>query len=198
MVGALVVSQILLWCALLAVIVIIAAVLRQLGVLFERVAPAGALSMNSALSVGDPAPKAKLQSLSGREVRIGDVSVSGRSTLLFFLSTDCPICKELLPALDSFVKQERAAIDVLYVGSPQEEGHARMAGDRGLPLGNYVVSDELGMIYAVSKLPYAVLIDEQGKVASFGLVNNREHLESLLAAKEAKVASIQEYIQKSA
>ena len=50
--------------------------------------------------------------------------------------------------------------------------------------------------YGVSKLPYAVLIDEQGKIASMGIVNSREHLESLFEAKEHKVASIQEYMNK--
>ena len=60
----------------------------------------------------------------------------------------------------------------------------------------YVVSELLVKSYGVSKLPYAVLIDEQGKIASMGIVNSREHLESLFEAKEHKVASIQEYMKK--
>ena len=46
----------------------------------------------------------------------------------------------------------------------------------------------------MAKLPFAVLIDEQGKVASLGLVNSREHLESLFEAKERGVASLQDYL----
>lgn len=198
MMEALVISQILLWCVMLAMILVMVAILRQLGVLFERVAPVGALSMNSKLTAGDAAPEARLFSLDGGEVQIGGVPEKARSTLLFFLSMDCPVCKELFPALMSFAKRERQAIDVLFIGSAQEEGHRQMAVERKLPLGNYVISDDLGIAYAVSKLPYAVLIDEVGKIASFGLVNNREHLESLLEAKEAQVASIQEYFKKSA
>ena len=54
----------------------------------------------------------------------------------------------------------------------------------------------LGKTYGVSKLPYAVLIDEQGMIASMGIINSREHLDSLFEAKERKVASIQDYMSR--
>jgi methylamine dehydrogenase accessory protein MauD len=58
----------------------------------------------------------------------------------------------------------------------------------------YVVSEHLGRSYGVAKLPYAVLIDEAGKLSSSGLVNTREHLESLFIAKETGVGNIQEFL----
>ena len=58
----------------------------------------------------------------------------------------------------------------------------------------FVLSERLGRTLGVAKLPYAVLLDEQGKVASLGLVNTREHLESLFEAKERGVASLQDYL----
>lgn len=51
------------------------------------------------------------------------------------------------------------------------------------------------MTYRVSKLPYAVLIDDEGVVRAKGLVNTREHLESIVAAKQMQVASLQEYLK---
>ena len=48
------------------------------------------------------------------------------------------------------------------------------------------MSEQLGRSYGVAKLPYAVLIDEAGKLSATGLVNTREHLESLFVAKEAR------------
>jgi methylamine dehydrogenase accessory protein MauD len=68
---------------------------------------------------------------------------------------------------------------------------AAQHGLEGLPL---VLSEALGRSYGVSKLPYAVLLDEAGRVASLGLINSREHLESLFEAKERGVASIQEFL----
>ena len=58
-----------------------------------------------------------------------------------------------------------------------------------------VLSSELGRTYGVSKLPYAVLIDEEGRIRAKGLVNTREHLESIIQAKQMGVASIQDYLQ---
>ena len=60
----------------------------------------------------------------------------------------------------------------------------------------FVLSEGLGRALSVSKLPYAVLLDEEGRVASLGLVNSREHLESLFEAKERGVASLQEYLSR--
>ena len=45
----------------------------------------------------------------------------------------------------------------------------------------------------MSRLPFAALIDEQGVLRARGLVNSREHLESLFEAKRLGVASLQEY-----
>jgi methylamine dehydrogenase accessory protein MauD len=46
----------------------------------------------------------------------------------------------------------------------------------------------------VGKLPYAVLVDADGVVRAKGLVNTREHLESLFEAKERGVGSLQELL----
>jgi methylamine dehydrogenase accessory protein MauD len=54
------------------------------------------------------------------------------------------------------------------------------------------------MTYGVAKLPYAVPIDEEGIVAAQGLVNTREHLESLFEAQRHGVASIQDYLEEKA
>jgi len=51
------------------------------------------------------------------------------------------------------------------------------------------------MTYRVSKLPYVVLIDHEGVVRAKGLVNTREHLESIVAAKQMGIGSIQEYLK---
>ena len=75
--------------------------------------------------------------------------------------------------------------------------HEAYAAEHRLAAFPYVLSRTLGETYGVGKLPYAVLIDEQGLVASLGLVNSREHLESLFEAKERKLASLQEYMQQN-
>jgi methylamine dehydrogenase accessory protein MauD len=52
------------------------------------------------------------------------------------------------------------------------------------------------MKFEVGKLPYAVLIDGDGVLKSKGLVNSREHLESMVHAMQSGYASIQDYMVK--
>ena len=58
----------------------------------------------------------------------------------------------------------------------------------------YVNSPQVGMAFQVGKLPYAVLIDAQGIIRAKGLVNSREHLESLIVAEETGFGTIQAYL----
>ena len=55
------------------------------------------------------------------------------------------------------------------------------------------MSASLGLAYQVGRLPFAALLDEHGILRARGLVNSREHLESLFEAKRLGVASLQEY-----
>jgi methylamine dehydrogenase accessory protein MauD len=189
------VSNTLLWVVVILQGVIIYALTRQVGVLFERVAPAGALAMNKTLEVGQLAPDLALQSLSSGLVNVGGVQADHKSQLVFFVSPDCPVCKTLLPALKSSAKAESAWLNVVLASDGKKDDHAGYVKQQGLSAFPYVVSELLGKSYGVAKLPYAVLIDEQGKVASMGIVNSREHLDSLFEAKDKKVASIQEFME---
>ncbi len=191
----LVVSNILLWIGFIAMTLVSLALARQIGVLYERVAPAGALMMNQALKVGARAPALAVPDLAGNIVDLGSAS-TGKSQLLFFLSPDCPVCNELTPVLKSAARAEADWLQVVLVSDGPEYDHQGYLIDKGLREFPYVVSELPGRRYAVAKLPYAVLIDEQGLIAALGIINSREHLESLFEAKERKVASIQEYMEK--
>jgi len=196
MLQTLVISNILLWIAVVVLALVVFALARQIGVLYERVAPAGALMVNKQLEVGMDAPKVAAETLSGSVIEIGGAPASGRSQLLFFLSPDCPVCKTLLPVIKSASNSEKDWVDLVLASDGEEQPHAAYVKAHHLESQQYVISEVLGRTYGVGKLPYAVLIDEQGKIASMGIVNSREHLESLFEAKEHQVASIQEYMSK--
>ena len=86
------------------------AVVRQLGVLHERIAPAGALMLNRGLTVGEAAPVVEVADLEGGTHEVGCARADGRSTLLLFVSPTCPVCKTLLPAVQ-VEPQGRARLD---------------------------------------------------------------------------------------
>ena len=192
--SVLVISNVVLWIAVITLSVLVFALTRQIGVLYERVAPAGALMVNQQLKVGDSAPTMTVESLTGEKYTIG--GKADHSRLVFFLAPDCPICKTLLPVLKSVQKNEADWVDVVLASDGGQVGdHEQFVAAEQLQSMPYVLSEILGKRYGVGKLPYGVLIDENGKVASFGLINSREHLESLFEAKERKVASIQQYLE---
>ena len=189
----LIASQIALWAAVLALAVVCMALARQIGVLHQRIAPAGALALRQPLAVGEPVPEMSLAALDGAAVRIGGAR-GGRSQLLLFVSPDCAICESLLPAVRSAQGAERAWLDIVLASDGDAEQQRQFVKDKGLDRFPYVLSEHLGRSFGVAKLPYAVLIDEAGKLAATGLVNTREHLESLFVAKERGVASIQQFL----
>ena len=191
--SALAVSNLVLWVLVLALCAVVLALVRQLGVLHERIAPAGALMLNKGLKVGEAAPLVQVADLNGQAHAVGAARGDGRSTLLLFVSPTCPVCKSLLPAVKSSGKEERRWLDVILASDGDLTEQREFVRAQGLERLPYVVSAALGLAYQVSRLPFAALIDEQGVLRARGLVNSREHLESLFEAKRLGVASLQEY-----
>ncbi|MBI2993053.1 MAG: methylamine dehydrogenase accessory protein MauD [Gammaproteobacteria bacterium] len=191
---ALLISNLLLWIAIVVLAVIVLALARQVGLLNERIAPAGALMINSVLKAGMPAPPMEVVDLNGVRRAIGGASMQRRSTLLFFLAPGCPVCKSLLPVVSSIARGEADWLEVVLASDGAESEHREFVAAQGIEPLPYVASEILGRTYGVSKLPYAVLIDEEGTISSMGIVNSREHLESLFESRERGVASIQDYL----
>ena len=184
-------AVVILWILVLVLAVAVFALARQVGVLYERVAPAGALMVNQQLKVGDAAPQIGMDSLDGLTLTTAPADVS---QLLFFLSPDCPICKTLLPVLKTLARAEPDVEIVLVSDGETPEVHKAFVEAENLDSFNYVISEIVGRSFGVGKLPYAILIDARGVVASLGIVNSREHLESLFEAQRLGVASIQDYL----
>jgi methylamine dehydrogenase accessory protein MauD len=178
-----------LWIVVMVLAGVIWVMLRQIGVLYERVAPVGALMDSAGPEVGEPAPVFRLPSLTGGEIAIG--GATGRATLLFFLSPTCPVCKKLLPILANIRLAEKSWLDVALASDGDQQKQRAFIAQAGLADFPYALSTDLGMSFRVQKLPFAVLIDAQGVIRGKGLVNSREQLESLFTAHEAGVASIQ-------
>lgn len=195
MTEALAVSNGLLWLAVIALSLVVVALLRQVGVLHERIAPAGALMVRGGPAVGDPAPVLEVASWSGETLRIGGAEPEGRATLVCFVSPTCPVCKTLLPVMRGLAAGEPSLRVVLASDGSRAE-HAVFVAEQGLADAPYVLSSALGLAYRVAQLPYAVLIDASGVVRAAGLVNTREHLESLLEAHALGVPSVQAYLRR--
>ncbi len=188
----LIASQILLWLLVVGLILVVLALARQIGVLHERIAPVGALTPRGGPEVGEASPRMTLATLDGGAVTVGETLEPGRMRLLLFVSTDCPVCKRLIPLAKSVAKAEH--LGLVFVGDEEAGALHGLIARFGLETYPFINGPGLGMAYQVGKLPYAVLLDDAGVIAAKGLVNTREHLESLVIAKITGFGSIQSYL----
>jgi methylamine dehydrogenase accessory protein MauD len=196
-VTTLVASHTLLWIVVVILCFVVFALMRQIGVLHERVFPAGALMTRSGPQAGERAPIDRLVAFDDSQITLGD---GLRSTLLLFVSPSCPVCKTLLPIIKSVERAEASKHPLQVVLASDGDSaddlrrHQEFITANKLDKQRYVISKRLGLAFVVEKLPFAALIDKAGVIRAKGLVNSREHLESLFEAHERGVASLQEYL----
>ena len=129
---------------------------------------------------------------------IGGPHTEHKSTLLVFVSPTCAVCKTMLEILDAVMRTEQRWLRLVLASDGAREEHEAFVRAQGLADRPYVLSRELGVAYQVGKLPYGVLIDAEGVLRAQGLINTREHVESLFEAMERGVGSVQEYLQRAA
>jgi methylamine dehydrogenase accessory protein MauD len=171
--------------------VIVLALARQIGILHTRLAPAGALMNTSGPEVGTAAPQLALRAIDGSPVTIGGPGL--QPLLLLFVSPNCPVCRELVPVARSLSRHEKLRL-VFASDGGDEQRHNAYVEAMDIGAYPYLVSAEVGLRFAADKLPYAALIDREGILRSRGLVNSREHLESLVESMLSGYESIQDYL----
>ena len=89
------VSHTLLWLLVTVLAVTVFALARQVGVLNERIAPAGALTPTSGPKIGEMTEIVNVENLEGEHLQVGGDQVHN-TTLILFISPTCPVCKSLL------------------------------------------------------------------------------------------------------
>lgn len=198
MLEALVISTIVLWILVIVLALLVLALTRQVGILHERVAPAGALMPTSGPKVGELTEALSLKSIHDQALTLGGENAGGLASFILFISPTCPVCKSLVPTAKSLVKSESHRMQLIFASDGDAlEQHQRYAKDLNLDGYSYVLSEALGRTFEVSKLPFAVLIAADGTLRGKGLVNTREHMESLIESMDSGVKTVQEYIGKA-
>jgi methylamine dehydrogenase accessory protein MauD len=123
---------------------------------------AAAPSMPAALKVGELAPEVALADLEGNTVRLADFR--GKETLVLFWNPGCGFCQQMLPDLKEWeADPPKGAPRLLFVSAGTEEANKQMG------LSSTVVLDQqfaVGRSCGATGTPSAVLVDEEGRVAS--------------------------------
>ena len=184
------IAIVVLWIVVVVLALAVLALARQIGVLHERLQPVGALQLSHGLRIGEAAPSLDGHASCQRRDAASSASAHprGLDTLVVFVSPTCPVCKSLLPALRSIRRREQRACDVVLASDGSRLEHTDFIAAEELEEFPYVLSEPLGIAFGAGRLPHAVLIDGAGIVRASGLVNSREHLDSLFEARERGVA----------
>ena len=119
---------------------------------------------------------------------VGLIPAAGRATRI----SPLPCSKELLPIVHGVASAESRRVRVVIASDGPRDEYEAFVREHGLDARCFVLSNELGLAYQVARLPWAVLVDARGVVVAAGLVNTREHLESLFEAQLRGVATVQE------
>jgi methylamine dehydrogenase accessory protein MauD len=188
---ALYVSNALLWLLLIALSVAVLALVRQLGILHERLSPVASLAVGARPTLGERAPAVQVTDLDGAQLSIGSARADGKSTLLLFVSPTCPVCKTLLPELGPAHARYAAALETFLVGEGDPDEQRAFRAQQGLLGLPYISSAPLGVAYQVSRLPFVALIDGAGVLRAYGQVDSAQSFAALLAALPAGVAGLQ-------
>jgi len=154
-------------------------VVRELALLRLRAGPEpGALATNEGPKIGAALPSFEAMTLAGAPVHLGPGSLG--STLIVFASSHCRPCRELLPALQALMRRGTSVDVAVIVQGDRSEVESLMSLYQ---LDAPVIPDadqRISKLFGIATVPLAILADRDWIVVTKGIVNNQEHLESLL------------------
>ena len=186
-------SQFIIWIGLILIICALYVLSRQVALLSKRVPSVGALAVNNKIAFRTKAPGFEKVSIEGKVVFVG--GSREKDQLLFFIDVGCPVCRSLVQTVKKVAYEESVGLVFISDGESVDQ-HLHFYRSLALRPCAYLISEEIGRAYGIGKVPYAVLIGANGRIITFGIVNNREHIESLFQAREDGVDSLQEYFGK--
>jgi len=175
-------SNFVLWGIVLLLGFLLLGTLRALARLRWRVEQLEAITPSrlgrSGLKLGRNAPDFILPSVEGAEMALHDWT--GRKLLLVFMQPGCQPCNDIVPELKRLWHD--GDLQVLAITSGNLETSREWALQVGASFPVVVQEDyRVSRRYEVFATPFAFLIDEQGVIASKGLVTKAEHIGFVLS-----------------
>lgn len=160
--SVLVISHLALWLVVIAMAAVVVSLMRQTGVLLERISPAGLSADDSlALKKGQAVEKMALTALNGEAHTVGGALTSS-AQLLLFVSPRCEVCKSILPSAAALAEASQGKLAVTLAVADAEQGALPHVAD-GIA---QVPAEKIASQFSVSQLPHLVLIREDGRLES--------------------------------
>jgi methylamine dehydrogenase accessory protein MauD len=189
------VSYVVLWVVVLLQVVLVLALARLVGQLMSRRFPmAGA-------RVIDPGPEigTSVESWEGVNLAGNPLSLQfprQRALFLLYVAPHCTACARLLPSARNFFKEIAPAADAVWVMTQNvaPEALRAYAREKGMEAWPGTSEEALPPSWRVGGAPFGLWVGADGKVKAKGMVDRREHLESLLRAAEIGHPSVQSFV----
>lgn len=159
-----------LWILVIAQSLVLLGVVRLVYQIQHASVPEGQLER------GQAAPQFSAVALAGTPISSADFA--GHPAALLFVSPSCPSCRATLAELDAL--RYKADGNVIVICRSDRNDCAELAEAYGLDV--LTVADEdqrISRLFGVTSNPTAVIIDEQGRIQSYGRPLRGEELETL-------------------
>ncbi len=177
--GWLIASNIGLLAAMLVLGAVVLSLARQIGVLHERTAPAGAAVQRARQAQPVDLHGLRVTDLTGATVSLGDF-VRGRGLAILFVGPDCPVCKALLPGFERTLTD--VALSPCYAGGTgPHDVQQRYATEHALDPKRYFIGTELAVALQVVRTPTLAVLDGEGRVAMRETLRGPAHLAAVAA-----------------
>jgi methylamine dehydrogenase accessory protein MauD len=188
------ISYVLLWVVVIFQVVLTLTLARLVGQLMSRRFPgSGARVMDPGPEIGSAVEDWEGVDLLGRAVCVQ--FPRDRGLFLLFISPHCTACAWLLPSAKRFFKEIAVQTEgawVLLGGS--EESQLHYAKENGLLAHPVLAESRIPPSWRAGGGPFGLWVDATGRVRTKGMVNSREHLESLRYAVEVGHPSVESYL----
>ncbi len=158
----LLVSDVALLAVIGGLVVVVLVLARQIGVLHERTAPAGALLRRAAQVERINLAELEVENLAGDVFNLARVA-GGKGLALLFVGPDCPVCRSLLGHYEPVFAD--LGLVPCWVGNAQPKSEQVAYADRhGLDSARYLITAQLGINLQVMQTPTLVIVDADGNV----------------------------------
>jgi methylamine dehydrogenase accessory protein MauD len=172
------------WILLLIEGLALVIIMREIGRIHLRLGPPyGARGLRDGLDIGSLVPPVTAKDQYQQQREIGGKST--KPLLLLFMAVGCPSCRSLSPALETF-QRGYPELDVVVAIESDGRSVEGMLARENLEKIRCFVDGNLARHFQIRIYPYAILLDTAGRVISKGVVNNLEHLESLVHSLEQR------------
>lgn len=183
------VAMVVQFVVLIVLTFVVLSLARQVGILHERLTPAGISRAREGILEGEKLPSMSIESEGGGMV---DPATVGRPTALLFVAVDCPICKSVLPAYEESMIEAGDGMAGFWVtdGLPGTDGempdYERYAAESRIDPDRFLVSQELGLKLGIRQIPALALLDQEGRLESLETLSGPRQLTRAMAAQRAR------------